>query len=138
MMGTLGLYGCSTMETPVAKNSLMPSPNSFFRASGKVPQTSEKFTPPFSIRLPCCKTRLCPPPPSWCFQVSFENLPFPSSPSRLVQISACMDLKASAICWRVGSFIFLGNKLVILVTQNVYVFVEAPAGLVHFGENKTG
>src|SRR5690606_39746662 len=63
IIGTCGLLGCKTMDTPVAKKLSSSTPNDFLMGSGSLPCTAEKFTPPFSIISPCCMIRVRPPPP---------------------------------------------------------------------------
>src|SRR5678816_3767595 len=63
-VGTIGLEGCNTRETPVAKKAV-PVPRGIFSANscGRLPDTEEKFTPAFSNTPPFSNTRDRPPPP---------------------------------------------------------------------------
>ena len=54
MIGTQGLKGCMTMETPVAKKSTSSLMSKLVTILGcKGPWTAEKLTPAFSKILPC-------------------------------------------------------------------------------------
>ena len=74
-VGTYGLRGWSTSDTPIASN---PRPASSGRAAvadggSRLPVTCEKLTPPRSKSAPSSMTRESPPPPSGRVQESRRN-----------------------------------------------------------------
>ena len=65
VVGTCGFRGWSTTETPIAVNGAPASAGrSWVAEAGRpAPATSEKLTPPCSMRAPSFSTRDSPPPP---------------------------------------------------------------------------
>ena len=96
MMGAIGLRGCNTIETPVAKKLPGARFIAFAVISGRGPCTAENITPPFSMTSPEI-TQLFPPPPSGRNQLSSKNLPLPSANSKSLHIAACNCLKRVSI-----------------------------------------
>src|SRR5437763_5909847 len=122
-MGTNGLRGCRTSETPVAKKGFpasssgrggwIPSAASFPPPPGALPSpcappaiadgycaplTVEKLQPPFSNSWPR-SSLISPPPPPGRSQVVRRNLP-PSSSSRRAQILSRRSRKRSSTSLR--------------------------------------
>src|SRR5688572_12316296 len=98
------------MDTPVAKKSGGSANGSFIElstASGVLPHTAEKLTPPFSITFPSAITRVIPPPPPFRCQLSLINFPFPSACSSCEQMLSCSSRNQS----RISSFLSIVDQI---------------------------
>ena len=87
-VGTYGLSGCNTNETPIASQARPAASGCAIVAAGGslLPSTCEKPTPARSNTLPPSSMQLLPPPPSGRCQLSCKKvLPSTSSSASIMR-----------------------------------------------------
>jgi hypothetical protein len=103
-VGTYGLRGWNTSETPIASKPRPASSGRWAVAEGGrvLPITCEKPTPPRSSTLPSSMMRVMPPPPSGAsagFSQASRRNGWPSMVSKVLTMRCCSPSRYSRTDW---------------------------------------